>query len=48
MKKIYSKPAVEAIDIKPSQVLLTSQTDQVYPGPFGQVPGLNADDSTMA
>jgi hypothetical protein len=42
MKKIYSKPESQVIDIEASRILCTSDP-KVYRGVFGQIPGLIQD-----
>ena len=42
MKKIYSKPKSQVIDIEASRILCTSDP-KVYRGAFGQIPGLTQD-----
>ena len=43
MKKIYSKPVTEVVNIETSRILCLSGDDQMpdlWGGEFGQVPGL--------
>ena len=42
MKKIYSKPESQVIDIETSRILCTSDIN-VYQGVFGQIPSLTQD-----
>ena len=39
MKKIYSKPESQVIDIETSRILCSSEPN-VYRGAFGQIPSL--------
>ena len=45
MKKQYLKPAMQAYDIKMTQMLCGSAPK--YPGPFNYVPGLHTDDKNL-
>ena len=48
MKKNYSKPASEAVEIRMAQILCGSKdAPKRWGGEFGQVPGLDSPDADM-
>ncbi|MBO7415763.1 MAG: hypothetical protein J6U22_04215 [Bacteroidaceae bacterium] len=48
MKKNYSKPASEAVEIRTAQILCGSKdAPKRWGGDFGQVPGLDSPDADM-
>lgn len=49
MKKNYSKPASEAVEIRTAQILCGSKdkAPKRWGGEFGQVPGLDSADADM-
>jgi len=48
-KRIYVKPAFEAIEIQTAQILCDSgKAPKRWGGEFGQVPGLNPADDRLA
>ncbi|MBO7416780.1 MAG: hypothetical protein J6T18_09060 [Bacteroidaceae bacterium] len=48
MKRIYSKPATQVVDIRMTQILCGSKSaPKRWGGEFGQVPGMNAEESNL-